>query len=229
MQKTLVELRKKDDVIEAAEMGASYKEKVRIQLVYQTSFKVMIDFFLALVGVIVLLPVLLICAVLTKVTSKGPVFFRQERAITADKTFKIYKFRTMSVEAPHNVATQDLENPDNYITKWGRFMRQTSLDELPQLFNVLKGQMSLIGPRPVAVTEKQLLKLRTTYGLEQTKPGITGLAQISGRDLVELEEKAMLDRQYSENIGFTNDLKIMVRTIVIVFLRIGIREGKTEK
>ena len=168
-------------------------------------FSFLLLFFLAL-------PMLFIaCAVL--VTSRGGAIFRQKRVGRNAKTFVCYKFRTMYSYAPNNRPTSDFSDAALYVTPVGRFLRRTSLDELPQLFNVLKGDMSLIGPRPLIAEEETVHRLRMEKGVYDIRPGITGLAQISGRDLISDREKAELDAKYVESIGFASDFGILFKTL----------------
>lgn len=184
-----------------------------------------IDFVLSLCGIVVLSPVLLVLALLVK-TSRGPVLFKQKR-VGKDKTFfEIYKFRSMYADTPRDVPTHLLDNPDRLITPVGRFLRRTSLDELPQLFNVLRGEMSLVGPRPLVWTEREMRLLRRWYGVYQVRPGITGLAQVSGRDLLDNYEKLHLDREYLRRLGPAQDLHLACRTVRTVLSRAGYREGR---
>ncbi len=190
-------------------------------------FKRFFDFVLALFALIIIWPVMLILAVWIKLDSKGPVIFKQSRVGLHGKLFRIYKFRTMRTDAPHEMATRDLENPYSYITKSGNFLRKTSLDELPQLLNVLKGDMSLVGPRPLIENEGgDIHKLRMDAGVYTVRPGMTGWAQVNGRDNVPDEEKAAYDREYAEKLSFGFDIKIIFKTIAVVFKRDGYKEGK---
>ena len=159
-------------------------------------------------------------------TSPGPVLFKQERVGKNNKNFKIYKFRSMRTDTPKDVPTHMLEDPEQYITKIGKFMRKTSLDELPQLFNILKGEMSVIGPRPSLPNQYDLNDLRDKNGASKVKPGLTGLAQVSGRDELEIDIKAALDGQYVKNITFIGDLKLFFKTFISVLKSDGVKEGK---
>ena len=153
----------------------------------------MIDLVLALAGLIVLSPLLIALAIAVKLDSRGPVLFKQKRVGLHKAYFNILKFRTMRADTPGNVPTHMLENPGRYITKTGKFLRRTSLDELPQIWNILVGQMSVIGPRPALWNQEDLLAERDKYGANDIKPGLTGWAQIRGRDELKIEEKARLD------------------------------------
>lgn len=159
---------------------------------------------------------------------KATILFKQKRAGVDNKAFICYKFRSMKMTAPNNASTYELENPDEFITPWGKFLRKTSIDEIPQLFNILKGDMSFIGPRPVILKEKELLDLRYENGAASVKPGITGLSQISGRDNLPPAIKAKTDGIYANDISFRNDLKILLKTIPKVLKAEGVSEGKKE-
>ena len=190
--------------------------------------KRLMDIILSLSSIILLIPLFIIIGILIKRDSKGPVIFKQERYGKNKEPFYIYKFRTMRLDAPNNVSTEELKDSKNYITKIGGFLRRTSLDELPQLFNILLGQMTVVGPRPVVLKEKTLIALRDIYGANNIKPGITGWAQINGRDLLSVEEKAKLDGYYVENMGFKMDIKCFFKTIQYVLKCEGILEGGEE-
>ena len=195
---------------------------------FYLTVKRLLDFVLSLIGIVVLMPVFIIIGILIKRDSKGPVIFKQERYGKNKEPFYIYKFRTMRLDAPNDVSTEELKDSKNYITKIGGFLRRTSLDELPQLFNILLGQMTVVGPRPVVLKEKNLIALRDIYGANNIKPGITGWAQINGRDLLSVEEKAKLDGYYVENMGFKMDIKCFFKTIQYVLKCEGILEGGEE-
>lgn len=172
---------------------------------------------------IIYLPICLI----VKITSPGPVFFKQKR-IGKNKTFfNILKFRTMRIDTPKDCPTHLLENPDQYITKVGKFLRKTSLDELPQIFNIFKGDMSVIGPRPALWNQDDLIAERDKYGVNELKPGLTGWAQINGRDELPIPVKAKLDGEYVDRISFAFDVKCLLLTIVSVFKSDGVVEGGT--
>lgn len=195
---------------------------------FYLTVKRLLDFVLSLIGIVVLMPVFIIIGILIKVDSRGPVIFKQKRYGKNKEPFYIYKFRTMASDAPQNVATKDLNDSKKYITKIGAFLRRTSLDELPQLFNILLGQMTIVGPRPVVLKEENLIIARDLYGANDIKPGITGWAQINGRDLLSIEEKAKLDGYYVENMGFKMDIKCFFKTIQYVLKGEGILEGGDE-
>lgn len=191
-----------------------------------------VSFIFALVGIIVLSPLLLLLAFWVAIDSKGPVFFIQKRVARSNpdgtyRFFSIYKFRTMYVDAPKDMPTHLLQNTDVLITKAGRFLRRTSLDELPQLFNVLKGDMNLIGPRPALYNQTELLSFRDRYGANFVRPGITGLAQVMGRDELPEDVKARYDGIYAQNVGLKIDLYSFLRTIFVVLKSDGVVEGGT--
>lgn len=186
-----------------------------------------IDFVLSLLGLIVLSPAFLILIVAIKVDSPGPVLFKQKRVGIHKTHFNILKFRTMKIDTPKDMPTHMLKNPEQYITKVGKFLRKTSLDELPQIINILKGDMSIIGPRPALWNQYDLLEERDKYGANDVKPGLTGLAQISGRDELEIDSKAKLDGKYVEKMSFAFDVKCFFGTIVSVLKSDGVVEGGT--
>ena len=194
---------------------------------YKDRVKRGIDFLLSLAGIIILSPIFLILCLAIKVDSKGPIIFKQKRVGKDKRHFNIYKFRTMKVDTPKEMPTHLLENPDFFITKVGKFLRKTSLDELPQLFNILKGDMAVIGPRPALSNQYDLIEVRDKYGANDIRPGLTGLAQISGRDELEIQEKAKLDGYYTEHISFGMDVKCFFGTITSVFKSDGVVEGGT--
>ena len=152
-----------------------------------------------------------------RLTSKGPVIFEQERIGQFGKVIKIYKFRTMKSKAPKSKATKDFDDAKEYITKFGRFLRVTSLDEMPQLLNVLKGDMSIIGPRPLILDEVFIHKLREKNDVYLIKPGITGLAQVNGRDFLDAQDKVNFDTEYLHNMSLKLDLIIFIKSIIVVF------------
>lgn len=194
---------------------------------YKDGLKRGIDLLLSLAGIIVLSPILLILCLAIKIDSKGPVIFKQKRVGKNKSHFDIYKFRTMKVDTPKETPTHLLSNPDFFITRVGKFLRKTSLDELPQLFNILKGDMAVIGPRPALWNQYDLIEERDKYHANDIRPGLTGLAQISGRDELEIEYKARLDGQYTSNITPLMDLKCFFGTIISVFKSDGVVEGGT--
>ena len=194
---------------------------------YQRYCKRLLDFVLSLAACIVLAPVMLAIAVWIKLDSPGPVFFRQRR-VGAHKThFNILKFRTMRGDTPHDVPTHLLKNADSYITKSGAFLRKTSLDELPQIYNILVGEMAIIGPRPALYNQYDLIEARDRVHANDVRPGLTGLAQVNGRDELPIDVKARYDGEYAANITFLGDLKIFFGTFGYVFHRKGVVEGGT--
>ncbi|MEK4262249.1 MULTISPECIES: sugar transferase [Paenibacillus] len=188
-----------------------------------------IDFLLALIGMLVLWPVLLIIAIAIKVTSKGPVLFKQKRLGKNKLEFYILKFRTMRTDTPQDMPTHLLEDPDFFITKVGKFLRKTSLDELPQIINILKGEMSIVGPRPALWNQYDLIAERDKYGANDIKPGLTGWAQINGRDELPIEKKASLDGEYTTSLSFKFDIKVFFMTILSVLKSDGVKEGTTKQ
>ena len=174
------------------------------------------DILLSICFLIIFLPLLLILPILIKLDSKGPVLFKSERIGQHDKQFCMYKFRSMIV-GTELIETEKFTNIDNKITKIGSFLRRTSLDELPQIFNVLLGQMSLVGPRPAIKTQVNLLNKRTELKISDIKPGITGLAQINGRDILSESEKLFYDNKYLQNYSILLDIKILIKTFYLVF------------
>ena len=184
---------------------------------------------MSFLGIIILSPVMIIVAVLIKLTSKGPVLFKQQRVGKNGKLFKIWKFRSMRTDTPKDMPTHMLENPETFITPVGRFIRKTSIDELPQLFNILAGQMSVIGPRPALANQTELLRLREENGSAALRPGLTGWAQINGRDELPDEIKAGYDGEYAQKISFGFDVKCFFGTIGAVLRSDGIVEGAQHK
>lgn len=193
---------------------------------YVLIIKRFFDFAFSLVGLIVLAPVFLLLAVLIKLTSKDPVLFKQKRVGKNKKLFTIHKFRTMRMDTPKDMPTHLFSNPDAYITKVGRFMRKTSLDELPQLWDVFRGKMALIGPRPALYNQYDLIELRDKYNANNIRPGVTGLAQIKGRDELELDIKAQYDGEYCRKVSPLTDIKILLGTVFSVLKGSGVKEGK---
>ena len=185
------------------------------------------DFLMSLIAIIILSPVILIVALAVKFTSPGPILFKQRRIGKDNVEFEIYKFRTMRIDTP-NVPTHLLENPDQWITPVGKFLRKTSLDELPQLFNILKGEMSIVGPRPALYNQIDLRDMRTAVGVHKLIPGLTGWAQINGRDEIPLSLKVRLDKEYLDRKSFLFDIKIIFMTVLSVLKSDGVQEGKAE-
>lgn len=194
---------------------------------YQKYGKRALDFILSLGGIVCLSWLLLALAAAIKLDSPGPVFFKQKRVGIHKTHFEIYKFRTMRSDTPHDMPTHLLKSPDQYITRVGRFLRKTSLDELPQLLNILMGDMAVIGPRPALWNQYDLLEERDKYGANDVRPGLTGWAQIHGRDELEIPEKARLDGEYVKNISFWMDVKCFFGTIAVVLRHDGVVEGGT--
>lgn len=182
----------------------------------------------AFLMLILLSPLFLVISILIKLESKGPVFFKQERVGKDNINFNIYKFRSMKTDTP-DVATHLLSDPDIFITRIGKFIRKTSIDELPQLINIIKGEMLFVGPRPALYNQYDLIELRTNCSVASLYPGITGWAQINGRDEIDIEEKVELDEFYLKNKSILFDVKILFLTVIKVFKREGIVEGKKEK
>ena len=189
--------------------------------------KRVIDFILSLLALIVLSPIFLILAVWIKLDSKGPVFFRQKRVGKNKEFFQIYKFRTMRTDTPSDMPTHLLTDPDAFITKSGKFLRKTSLDELPQIINILKGEMAIIGPRPALWNQDDLVAERDKYRANDVLPGLSGWAQINGRDELPIPIKAKLDGDYVEKMSFAFDVKCFVGTITSVLRSDGVVEGGT--
>lgn len=192
-------------------------------------FKRVIGFVISLIGFIVLVPVFLILIVCIKLDSKGPILFKQRRIGLHKKEFNILKFRTMKIDTPKDTPTHLLENPDMYITRVGKFLRKTSLDELPQIINIIKGDMCIVGPRPALWNQYDLIEERDKYGANDIVPGLTGWAQINGRDELPIDVKAKLDGEYVKRCSFGFDVKCFFLTFVKVLKRDGVVEGKTEE
>ena len=188
-------------------------------------FKRAMDFLLSLLALIVLSPVLLATSLAVKLTSPGPVFFMQKRVGIGKSHFMIYKFRTMRTDAPKDAPTHLLQNAQSFITPVGKFLRASSLDELPQLINILKGEMSIVGPRPALWNQFDLIAERDKYGANDVLPGLTGWAQINGRDELPIDVKAKLDGEYIRRMSFAFDLRCIFGTVFSVLRRDGIREG----
>ena len=197
------------------------------KIMYKKFFKRLIDIFLSFFGIVFLSLPMLIIAIAIKVDSKGPVFFKQKRVGIHKKYFNILKFRTMRTDTPHDAPTHELNDPKRWITKVGGFLRKTSLDELPQLFNIFGGSMSVIGPRPALWNQDDLIAERDKYGANDVKPGLTGWAQINGRDELEIPLKAKLDGEYVEKMSFGFDCKCFFGTIKSVLKSDGVVEGGT--
>lgn len=189
-------------------------------------FKRMVDIMLSLLGIAILIIPMIVVAIVIKIDSPGPVFFKQKRVGIHKKYFNILKFRSMPVEVPKDMPTH-LFKAEDMLSKWQKIIRKTSIDELPQLFNILVGDMSIIGPRPALWNQEDLIAERDKYGANDVKPGLTGLAQISGRDELEIEEKAKLDGEYVKKMSFWFDVKMFLGSVVYVLKRDGVVEGGT--
>lgn len=193
---------------------------------YKTVKKIL-DRVLALLGLIILSPLFLLLMLAIKLDSRGPVFFKQKRVGIHKSHFFILKFRTMRIDTPKDTPTHLLSNPKQYITKVGGFLRKTSLDELPQIINILKGDMAIVGPRPALWNQYDLIAERDKYGANDILPGLTGWAQINGRDELPIDVKARLDGEYVQKIGFLMDLRCLLGTVVSVAKQEGVVEGGT--
>jgi len=181
-------------------------------MMYKTVVKRTIDVICALLGLVALSPILLTIALIVKIESNGSVLFKQKRIGKGKTQFEILKFRTMKIDTPRDVPTHLLDNPEKHITRVGKVLRRTSLDELPQLFNILKGDMSFIGPRPALWNQHNLIRERDKHGANEILPGLTGWAQINGRDELSIVQKAKHDGEYARNISFLTDVRILIKT-----------------
>jgi O-antigen biosynthesis protein WbqP len=200
---------------------------MRNKKMFYLKFKRFYDFVGAFFGLLILSPLYFVIVLLIKLDSKGPILFKQKRIGRYKKHFNILKFRTMKIDTPNDIPTHMLENPEQYITKIGRFLRKTSLDELPQIVNILIGNMSIIGPRPALWNQFDLIEERDKYGVHKLYPGLTGYAQIHGRDQLTIQEKSKLDGYYVEHISLGLDIKIFFRTVISIFKSEGVIEGGT--
>ena len=194
---------------------------------YQNHLKRLNDVVLSALGILCLGWLLILLSIVIKLDSPGPVLFKQKRVGMNKSHFYILKFRTMRIDTPKDMPTHLLANPQQYITRVGRFLRKTSLDELPQLINILVGHMAVVGPRPALWNQFDLIAERDKYGANDVRPGLTGWAQINGRDELEIEEKARYDGEYVQNLSFAFDLKCFLATIKAVLNRDGVVEGGT--
>lgn len=194
---------------------------------YKNFIKRAIDVVLSAAGMIILSPLFLLLVIAIKMDSKGPVLFRQKRVGIHKRHFEILKFRTMRVDTPKDMPTHMLKNPDQYITRVGKFLRKTSLDELPQIINILIGDMSIIGPRPGLWNQYDLIAERDKYGANDVMPGLTGWAQINGRDELEIPVKAKLDGDYVKHLSFQFDCICFLGTVLSVLKHDGVVEGGT--
>lgn len=189
--------------------------------------KRLLDFIVSLFAIIALSPVFIITSIAVKADSKGPVLFVQKRVGKDKKNFNMYKFRSMRTDTPHDMPTHLLNNPDAFITKVGKFLRKSSLDELPQLFNILKGDMSVVGPRPALWNQDDLIAERDKYNANSIRPGLTGWAQVNGRDELEIDVKAKFDGEYVNKISLLFDIKCIFNTALQVIKHEGVVEGGT--
>lgn len=194
---------------------------------YRTFFKRLLDIILSGCAIVILSPLLLVIAIAIKIDDPGPVLFRQKRVGIHKTHFSIMKFRTMKMDTPKDTPTHLLENPEQYITKVGKFLRKSSLDELPQIFQIFTGKMSIIGPRPALWNQFDLIAERDKYGANDVRPGLTGWAQINGRDELPIEVKARFDGEYVEKLSFLFDCKCFFGTIGAVLKHDGVVEGGT--
>ena len=204
-------------------------ETQRDEAVYKKNVKRIMDILLSACALLLLSPVFAVVAVLIKTQSPGPVFFRQKRVGLHKSHFYMLKFRTMRTDTPRDVPTHLLENPDQYITRIGRLLRKTSLDELPQLLHILSGSMSIVGPRPALWNQFDLIAERDKYGANAVRPGLTGWAQVNGRDELPIPQKAALDGEYVRRLSFSIDALCVFRTVKAVLTHKGVVEGNTER
>lgn len=195
--------------------------------VYEKVIKRVVDVIVSFLGLIILSPVYLVVIIAILIDDPGPIFFSQKRIGKNKRFFMLHKFRSMKMSTPHDVPTHMLENPEQYITKVGKFLRKTSLDELPQIWDIFIGNMSIIGPRPALWNQDVLTAERDKYNANDVKPGLTGWAQINGRDELEIPDKARLDGEYVEKISFPFDVKCFIGTIFSVAKSEGVVEGGT--
>lgn len=195
---------------------------------YKKMWKRCIDLLLSIVGGIILLPFIVVLVIVIKIDSPGPVLFKQKRVGINKSHFLCLKFRTMRVDTPSDMPTHMLINPEQWITKVGKIMRKTSMDELPQIWNIIRGDMSIIGPRPALWNQYDLIVERDKYGANDILPGLTGWAQINGRDELEIDVKAKLDGEYTKKVSFIFDVKCFALTVGSVLKQEGIKEGKSK-
>ena len=194
---------------------------------YKHFIKRAADLIIAFIAAVMLIPVWLILSLLIVIDDRGSVFFVQKRVGKGKKLFPILKFRTMKTKTPHDTPTHLLSAPDQYITRVGRFLLKTSLDELPQLFNIIAGQMAIVGPRPALWNQYDLIEERDKYGANDIRPGLTGLAQINGRDELPIPEKARLDGEYARSVSLKTDISCILGTVSAVLRHRGVVEGGT--
>ena len=204
----------------------SRKEFLSLRQRIYLPIKRVFDIFLSLLAILVFSPLYIILALLVKITSKGPIFFKQERIGKDKKHFKILKFRTMRIDTPKDIPTHLLSNPEKYITGVGKFLRKTSLDEIPQAFNILVGHMSIVGPRPALYNQDDLVSERDKYHANELKPGLSGWAQCNGRDTLPIPEKAKLDGEYVKRFNVWFDIRIIFKTFFQAFRGKDEVEGK---
>jgi len=190
---------------------------------YKSIVKRYLDIFLALFAGVVLLPILMAISVMIKLDSKGPILFEQKRIGIRKSTFQLYKFRTMRTDTPKDMPTHLFQNPEAYVTGVGKILRKTSLDELPQLYNIIKGEMSIVGPRPALWNQDDLVAERDKYGANDVSPGLTGWAQVNGRDELAIPVKARLDGDYVRKISLGMDVKCILKTVEKVVKRSDIK------
>ena len=196
-------------------------------MIYKKYVKQILDYLFSLIAIIVLLPIFILIALVVYIDDHGSIIFIQKRVGKDKKIFNLYKFRTMKMSTPHDMPTHLLNNPETYITRVGKALRKTSLDELPQLFNILFGQMSFIGPRPALWNQNDLIEERDKYGVNLLKPGLSGWAQINGRDELPIKQKVKFDAEYADNISLIFDLKCLFGTIEAIITTKGQKEGGT--
>lgn len=221
-------------IVSVIEYQVTRKKTIdRTESIYERYVKRAIDIFLSFIGLVVLSPVFLILMIAIKIDDPGPVFFTQKRVGKGKTYFNLHKFRSMKMSTPHDMPTHMLENPDQYITKTGHWLRRSSCDELPQVWDIFRGCLSIIGPRPALWNQDDLIAERDTYGANDVKPGLTGWAQINGRDELEIEEKARLDGEYVEKVkvggwkAFLFDVRCFFGTVLSVLRSDGVVEGGT--
>lgn len=214
----------KEVMFRRKELGLEYQ---KMSKVYTKYIKRLLDIILSSIGIVILFPVFLLIGIVIKLDSPGAILFTQKRVGIHKKYFMIHKFRTMRIDTPKNMPTHMLENPEQWITRIGKFLRRTSLDELPQIFDIWKGNLSIIGPRPALWNQYDLIEERDKYGANDIMPGLTGWAQINGRDELEIPVKAKLDGEYVKKMSFAFDVKCFVGTIVSVVKHDGVVEGGT--
>lgn len=197
-------------------------------MIFYAFIKRLIDFILSFIAILFLSPIFILISILIKLDSKGPILFKQERIGKNKNHFNILKFRTMRIDTPKNMPTHLLENPEQWITSMGKFLRKSSLDELPQLFNILKGEMSIVGPRPALWNQYDLIELRDYYKINDITPGLTGWAQVNGRDELSIDVKVRFDKEYLDQMSLLFDIKCIIFTLFKVLKSEGVVEGKVK-